>query len=381
MSLNNFQQSKQRRNFLEKELKVKFPQIAKAHIEEEENIYCENLIGETTTPLGVAGPIKIQSLQGSLKQKKDLIRQSFIPLATTEGALVASVNRGCKAINLSGVAKVFVKKTGTTRGPVYDTENLEKGLWFIDWLKKNEQEIKKEAEKTSSHLRYLKFYAKVVGGYTFIRFYFDCDEAMGMNMATIATEAINRWIEKKAKIRCLSITGNFCVDKKASWLNFLLGRGQELWAEVSLKKEIINRVLKTSGEKMFEVWLGKNLIGSILSGSISYNGHFANIVAAYFLATGQDLAHVIEGSLGITTTKLLPNGDLYFAIYLPAVMLAMVGGGTKLKIKKEAIAITQAKNSRELAEVLGAAVLAGEISLLASLAEGSLARAHQKLGR
>jgi hydroxymethylglutaryl-CoA reductase (NADPH) len=295
--------------------------------------------------------------------------------------LVASVNRGCKAINLSGGAKVFVKKVGATRGPVYFTENLEKGFWFVDWLKKNEGKIKKTTEETSHHLKLLRWESKVIGPYTFVRFYFDTEEAMGMNMVTIAVEAINRFIEKEAGVKCLSLSGNFCIDKKPAWVNFIGGRGFEIRAETVLTKKVLKEVLKTEAEKVFEVWLTKCLLGSGLSGSLAFNSHFANMIAAFFAATGQDLAHVVEGSMGITTTKLLSAGHLYFSVYLPSIMLGTVGGGMNLKIKQEAIKITQAKNSQELAGVLAGAVLAGEISLLASLAEGSLAKTHQNLGR
>jgi hydroxymethylglutaryl-CoA reductase (NADPH) len=123
------------------------------------------------------------------------------------------------------------------------------------------------------------------------------------------------------------------------------------------------------------------MLGSAMSGSLGFNAHYANIVAAFFAATGQDIAHTVEGSMGITTAKVLKNGDLYFSVYLPAVMLGTVGGGTNLATQKEAISITGAKKSAELAEVLGGAVLAGELSLLSSLEEGSLAKSHQKLGR
>jgi len=374
MKLSQFKTPETRRKFLEEELRIKLPQIKKAHLEEEKKIRCENLIGETTLPLGVAGPLRVKS-------SKLKVKSYYLPLATTEGALVASVNRGCKAINLSGGAKVFVKKVGATRGPVYFTENLEKGFWFVDWLKKNEEEIKKTAEETSHHLKLLRWETKVVGPYTFVRFYFDSQDAMGMNMVTIAVEAINRFIEKEAGIKCLSLSGNFCIDKKPAWVNFIGGRGFEIWAETVLTKKVLKEVLKTEAEKVFEVWLTKCLLGSGLSGSLAFNSHFANMIAAFFAATGQDLAHVVEGSMGITTTKLLSAGHLYFSVYLPSIMLGTVGGGMNLKIKQEAIKITQAKNSQELAGVLAGAVLAGEISLLASLAEVSLAKTHQNLGR
>ncbi|EKE14248.1 MAG: hypothetical protein ACD_12C00604G0001 [uncultured bacterium] len=374
MNLKDFKTTNERREFLEKALKIKLENISKAHVDDEETIHCENLIGSTILPLGVAGPLIIQN-------SKFRIQNYFIPLATTEGALIASVSRGCKAINLSGGTTAFVEKVGTTRGPVFETSGLKESIEFKRWLEDNFNLLKVETEKTSSYLKLKKLGTRIAGKYVYVRFYFDTQDAMGMNMVTIATSSINRLIESKTKIKCLSISGNFCIDKKPAWLNFLSGRGKRVWAEAILKKEVVNDVLKTTPEEFFEVWLSKCMIGSAMSGSLGFNAHFANIVAAFFAATGQDLAHVVEGSMGITTSKVLKNGDLYVSIYLPVVMIGTVGGGTKIKTKQEALSIIGAKNSIELAEALGGAVLAGEISLLASLAEGTLACAHKKLGR
>jgi hydroxymethylglutaryl-CoA reductase (NADPH) len=204
---------------------------------------------------------------------------------------------------------------------------------------------------------------------------------MGMNMATIATDKIAELIEEEVGVKCISVAGNFDIDKKPAWINFINNRGFKVWAEVIVSKQTVKSVLKTTPEGIFEVWLAKCMLGSAMSGSLGFNAHYANIVAAFFAATGQDIAHTVEGSMGITTAKVLKNGDLYFSVYLPAVMLGTVGGGTNLATQKEAISITGAKKSAELAEVLGGAVLAGELSLLSSLEEGSLAKAHQKLGR
>lgn len=373
MTLKDFKITKERREYLEKSLNIKLDEIGRHHLNEV-GLHCENMIGSTSLPLGVAGPLKIQN--------SEFRTQSYyIPLATTEGALVASVSRGCKAINLSGGATTFVENVGVTRGPVYETSGLGESFKFKDWLDNNFNLLKIEAEKTSSHLKLLKYETIIVGNNVFVRYYFNTEDAMGMNMVTIATTAINQLIESKTKVRCLSVSGNFCIDKKPAWLNFLSGRGKRVWAEIILKKEVVSQVLKTTPEKFFDVWLAKCMIGSAMSGSLGFNAHFANIVAAFFAATGQDLAHVVEGSIGVTTVKILKNGDLYVSVYLPAVMIGKIGGGTKLKVKQEALSIIGAKNSVELAGVLGGAVLAGEISLLASLAEGTLAKTHEKLGR
>ncbi len=378
MNLKDFKTAKERRKFLEEKLKIKLENIAKAFVDEEKTIHCENLIGATTLPLGVAGPLKISNFNLPAGEQ---ISNYYIPLATTEGALVASVSRGCKAINLSGGTRAYVENVGATRGPVFETSGIKESITFNNWLDENFNLLKSEAEKTSFHLRLKKLETKVVGRYVYVRFYFDTQDAMGLNMITIATDSINQSIEKKTGIKCLSISGNYCIDKKASWLNFINNRGFAGWAEVILSKKVIKDVLKSNAQNIFEVWLAKCMIGSSLSGSLGFNAHFANVIAAFFAATGQDLAHVVEGSLGMTIVKALENGDLYFSIYMPSIMIGTVGGGTKLKTKQEALSIIGVKTSTELAAVLAGTVLAGEISLLSSLEEGTLAKVHQKLGR
>ena len=158
-------------------------------------------------------------------------------------------------------------------------------------------------------------------------------------------------------------------------------RGAKAWAEVTVSAPVLDSVLKTNAQGLFDVWLGKCMLGSAMSGSIGFNAHYANVIAAVYAATGQDLAHVVEGSTGITTAKVLPEGALYFSVYLPALMTGTVGGGTGLSTQKEARAITATQDVMEFTELVAGAVLAGELSLLASLAEGSLAGAHGRLGR
>lgn len=373
MKLNELKTTDARRKYLEKTLKVNLKNIQKCHLEDEKDIHCENLIGATSIPLGVVGPLQV-------KNEKLKVKSYFVPLATTEGALVASVNRGCRAIELSGGAMIVVEQVGVTRGPVFETKGIFESLKFKKWLDDNFNLLKNTAEKTSSHLKLKKIETTTISCYVYVRFYFDTQDAMGMNMVTIATDLMSQIIKNKTTIKCLSISGNFCVDKKPSWLNFISGRGKKVWAEVILKERVIKEILKTTPEGLYDIWLSKCLIGSIISGSLGFNAHFANIVAAFFAATGQDLAHVVEGSLGITTVKIIKK-DLYVSVYLPDIMIGTVGGGTKLKIKKEALSIMGVKNSSELAEVLGGVVLAGEISLLTSLSEGSLAKVHKRLGR
>ncbi len=373
MKLSEFKDPAKLRRHLEKIRKIKLNKINQAFVSRGEKITCENLIGETTLPLGIAGPLSIKLLES--------YKNYYIPLATTEGALVASVSRGCKAINAAGGTKVTVDFVGISRGPVFLTSGIEESQWLTQWLQDNYTQLKRAAESTSTYLKLTKIETKIIGCYVYVRFYFDTSLAMGMNMATIATERIIKLINNQTKIRCLSLTGNYCVDKKPAWLNFIKGRGRTVWAEVILTEQIIEKILKTDLNRLFEVWLTKCLIGSAISGAIGFNAHYANVVAGFYAATGQDLAHVVEGSLGITTMRIIDEQHLYVSVYLPDILIGIVGGGTNLQIKKEGLSIISAQSSEELAAVLGGAVLAGEISLLASLAEESLATAHKKLGR
>ncbi|MBI1863540.1 hydroxymethylglutaryl-CoA reductase [Candidatus Microgenomates bacterium] len=373
MKLSEFTDHKTRRESLERELRTKLPTIDHALVDDTNSIHCENLIGATSIPLGVAGPLDVIG--------DEVRRPAYVPLATTEGALVASVSRGCKALNEAGGARVNVYKTGTTRGPVFYTESVAHGQEFLDWAQEHVDEIVKEVEKTSSHILLTNLEAKLIGSYAYLRLYFDTSDAMGMNMVTIATQAVIDYVEKNTKVRSIAIAGNFDVDKKAAWLNSIYGRGFQGWADVVIPENTLKKTLKASAEQIFDVWLAKCMIGSAISGSMGFNAQFANVVAAIFAATGQDLAHVVEGSLGITTMKVINGKNLYVSVYLPSLMVGTVGGGTQLTSKKEALSIMGVKSVAELAEIITGAVLAGEVSLLASLAEGSLAKAHEKLGR
>ncbi|MDP2632864.1 MAG: hydroxymethylglutaryl-CoA reductase [Candidatus Curtissbacteria bacterium] len=378
VSLREIGSAKARRIFLEKELKIELPQISQFNFDEQEvtgrNV--ENLIGATQVPLAVAGPITIHSALRTM--------HSYIPLATTEGALTASISRGCKAISLSGGADILIENVGITRGPVFKTKSITHSKKTKDFIEKNLSKLNTVAQKTSSHLRLTKADTTIIANNLFVRFYFDTKDAMGMNMATFATDEIIKVIEAKTGAKCLSIAGNFDIDKKPAWLNFISGRGKRAWAQVTIKKDILSSILKITPEKLAEVVRVKCQLGSIASGSIGFNAHYANIIAAIFTACGQDIAHTVEGSLGVTTAEVDEKGDLVFSVYLPSLVIGSVGGGTHLPTQKEALSVMGIAGQGDVlkfAEVVAATVLAGELSLLASLAQGTLATAHKKLGR
>lgn len=376
MNLRGFSSAAQRRSAVEEKCAVQLKNVGIFSFDEQtaSSKHCENLIGATQIPLGVAGPLLVTGDQAN--------GEYIIPMATTEGALIASVSRGCKAITESGGSLVYAVSSGQTRGPVFEVKTLQERKKLFSWIKKNEENIKKTAEKTSSHLKVTKITIRAVAHYLFIRFSFATGDAMGMNMVTIATDAITKLIESETRSVCLAVAGNFDIDKKPAWLNVINNRGMVVWAECVIPKETVESVLKTTAEKIFDVWLSKCMVGSAMSGSLGFNAQFANVIAAIFIATGQDPAHVVEGSTGITTVKAMSNGDLYVSVYLPSLLVGTVGGGTTLATQQEALKILGVIGKTEaFAEVVGSAVLAGEISLLSSLSEGSLSKAHRTLGR
>lgn len=343
--------------------------------------HCENFIGAAQVPIGVAGPLHVRGdyVDGDV----------WLPLATTEGALIASINRGCSAICAAGGAVASVEDVGMTRAPVFVTSGVRQTRQFLDWVRQNEDAIRETAEGTSRFLRLVDLKPYAFGTTVFLRFRFRSGDAMGMNMATIACDrVVHQLIEPATSTRCVALSGNYCVDKKPAAVNFQEGRGKRIHAEVVLGAEVLAR-LKTDAASLLEVQYRKNLLGSIAAGSTGFNAHYANVLAAFFLATGQDAAHVVEGSIGVTCIE--PRGDagVIASVFMPDVPLAAVGGGTALDTQSEALRLIGVTPDparpgaavMRLAEILGAAVLAGELSLMAAFTSQDLASAHERLAR
>ncbi len=344
--------------------------------------HCENLIGVAQIPVGIAGPLLVRGEQ--------VDGEVYVPLATTEGALIASINRGCSAVRAAGGVAVYVEDVGMTRAPVFRSSGLQQTREFLQWVTDNDDAIRSVAEGTSRFLRLVDIRPYAFGTTIFLRFRFRSGDAMGMNMATIACDQLVReLIEPATGVRCVALSGNYCVDKKPAAINFQEGRGKRIHAQVTLDEAVLAR-LKTNAADLLEVQYRKNLLGSIAAGSIGFNAHVANVLSAVFLATGQDPAHVVEGSMGITSIEPCEGGGgVVASMYLPAVPLAAIGGGTALDTQREALAVLGVAPQPDrpgaavlrLAEILGAAVLAGELSLLAAFTSQDLAGAHKRLGR
>ena len=342
----------------------------------------ENSIGIVQIPMGIAGPLKVKGEYAD--------GEYLIPLATTEGALVASVSRGISTINKSGGASSTILKKGTTRGPVLKAPDSRKAKEVADWVNANKAEIKKIVEATDPFIKFVDVVPYQVANNLFLRFIYDTGDAMGMNMVTVATDKTLAEIEKKFPFLVhIALSGNMCIDKKPSALTLIEGRGISIVSEIVIPKEIVSKMLKATPEGIADVCYRKNLLGSAKAGSYGFNAHFANIVGALFLACGQDEAHIVEGSHGFTTAEVTEEGDLYAAVTLPALMVGTIGGGTGVDTQMEALKIIgvfggakeAGRNSKTFAEIVAATVLAGEISLMGALAARHLTQAHVRLNR
>ena len=368
-----------RLRFIEEETGVSLEYTGRYTIPEEYAVKhnIENMIGCIQIPAGVAGPLAV---------KGEYARGAFyIPLATTEGALAASVNRGCSAVSKAGGADARVFSDGMSRAPVFAADNISHAADAASWIENNLPLLKEAAEKTTSHGKLKSAAVYTAGCSVYVRMVFDTGLSMGMNMATIAAEAAAKVISENTGLRLVASSGNLCCDKKPAAVNLIEGRGKTVSAGVFLTDEILKSVLKTDAESLFEVHMRKNMEGSARAGAFGFNAHAANIIAAVFIAAGQDPAHVVEGSSCITTAELR-EGGLYVAVTLPSLQIGVLGGGTVLPCQHECITMLgcadgNENSAKKFAEIIASAVLAGEISLLSALAAGTLGSSHKKLAR
>ena len=366
-----------RRTYIETETKTTLTAIGSYTIPSENAVKrnIENMIGCVQIPVGVAGPLRIKGTYAD--------GEYWIPLATTEGALVASINRGASAITKAGGADARIFADGMSRAPVFAAKDIPHAYDAVHWIENNFELIKEEAEKTTSHGKLTAITSATAGTSVYVRMVFATGDAMGMNMATIAAEAAAKVIEEHTGMKLIASSGNFCCDKKPAAVNTVLGRGKTVSAGIFLKDEIIKDVLKTDADALIEVNTRKNLVGSARAASLGFNAHAANTIAALFLATGQDAAHVVEASTALTTVDKAAGG-VYVSVTIPDLPVGTVGGGTGLPCQQEALSMlgcTGDNTAGKFAEITAAAVLAGELSLLSALAEGNLGKAHQTLGR
>ncbi|KAF4074520.1 hypothetical protein AMELA_G00240270 [Ameiurus melas] len=345
---------------------------------------CENIIGYMPVPVGVAGPLLLDG------------KQFQVPLATTEGCLVASTNRGCRAIALAGGVSSRLLADGMTRGPVVRLPSACKAAEVKGWLESPEgyKCIKEAFDHTSRFARLEKLLVGLASRNLYIRFQSQTGDAMGMNMISKGTEqALARLKEEFPELQVLAVSGNYCTDKKPAAINWIEGRGKSVVCEAIIPAQVVREVLKTNTEALVDLNINKNLVGSAMAGSIGgYNAHAANVVAAIYIACGQDPAQTVGSSNCITLMETSgPTGeDLYISCTMPSIELGTVGGGTNLAPQQACLQMLgvqgasetcPGENARQLARVVCATVLAGEISLMAALAAGQLVKSHMTHNR
>jgi hydroxymethylglutaryl-CoA reductase (NADPH) len=340
----------------------------------------ENMVGGAQLPMGVAGPVPVDGGAAS--------GEYYLPMATTEGALVASVNRGLSAVRAAGGSTARVTDSGMTRAPVLRVAGVAEAAAVTEWVETHTDTLREAAESTTSHGELLAVDPYVVGDSVFLRFVYDTKDAMGMNMATIATREASELVERETPAELVALSGNLCSDKKPAAINAIEGRGRTVSADVAIDRETVEDRFDTTPEAMVEGNTRKNLIGSAKAASLGFNAHAANTVAAVFLATGQDAAQVVEGANAITTMETR-DGDLYASISFSSLEVGTVGGGTTLPTQSEALDMLglggggdpPGDNADALAEVIAVGALAGELSLIGAFCSRHLASAHEELGR
>lgn len=345
------------------------------HAQLEGNI--ENFVGMTQIPTGIAGPMCVNG--------SDAKGDFFVPLATTEGALIASYSRGMKACRMSGSITSVCFLEGVQRSPYFKFESMTEMGKFVLWVLEELDSFKEIVKASSNYAELNDLKVGVEGNSVILTFEYTTGDAAGQNMVTICTQAICDHILQHTPITptCWFIESNYSGDKKATARSFGNVRGKKVSSEIVLQKEIVQKVLKAEPSQMVEYWRASTL-GVIQSGSIGAQGHVANGLTALFLACGQDVACISEASIGITRMELTNAGDLYAAVTLPGLIVGTVGGGTQLPTQKECLQMMDclgAGKARKFAEICGALVLSGEISIAAAMSAGHFSRAHEQLGR
>lgn len=337
----------------------------------------ENMIGTVKVPVGVAGPLRVNGshAQGAYQ----------VPLATTEATLVASYHRGCKLISAAGGCRALLIDEGVRRAPGFAFQNLNQVSEFVTWVRANFAKLQAAAASSTRFGELIDLHVDIEGNHVYLGFEYLVGDAAGQNMVTIATQETCDYILTHCPVKPQYhfIEANLSGDKKASALSFRSVRGKKVSAEIELPASLVKSHLHTTVEHMVDYWR-MSAIGGVLSGSIGIQGHYANGLAALYIACGQDVACVAESAVGVTRFELTPDGDLYAAVTLPSLPVGTVGGGTGLPSQQaclELMNLAGAGKARAFAEVTAGLMLAGELSIIGALSAGHFVGAHKRLAR
>ena len=337
----------------------------------------ENFTGVAQVPIGIAGPLAVngEHAQGNF----------YIPLATAEGTLVASYNRGMKLTREAGGVTVSVVDDAIQRAPAFGFDSAREAREFGAWVEDNFEAIKERAEASTQIGKLSRIEQYAASRFRYLRFNFTSGDAAGQNMSGKATAAACEWIREQydEQIRYFQLEANFATDKKASQVNTLHTRGKRVVAEVTLPGDLVESHLNTSTELIYRARQVSHL-GGFMAGVNNNGSHSANAIAAMFIATGQDAGNLAESSTAMAYAELLPDGGYYYSITIPSLIVATYGGGTGLPTQRECLDLLGCYgkgNVRKLAEIVGATVLCGELSLGAAVVAEEWVDAHDRLGR
>jgi hydroxymethylglutaryl-CoA reductase (NADPH) len=337
----------------------------------------ENYIGTLRIPVGVAGPLRVNGFFAGADY--------LLPLATTEAALVASFDRGAHVITEAGGCAALLLNEGVMRAPGFAFRTLADAGTFVLWAMQELDNFRVAASTTTSHGRLQDVRFTIEGNHVYLQLEFSTGAAAGQNMVTIATDAVCRYIREHTPVapEHMFVEANLSGDKKASVQSFLTVRGRKVSAEVTLPAALVLKRLHTTPQMMERYWR-MSALGGVMSGTIGVQGHYANGLAALYLATGQDAACVAESAVGVTRMEVTEEGALYASVTLPAIIVGTVGGGTGLPGQRaclELMGLHRPEDAPALAEVCGALALAGEISIIGALSAQEFTRAHARLAR
>jgi hydroxymethylglutaryl-CoA reductase (NADPH) len=336
----------------------------------------ENFTGVAQVPIGIAGPLRVNGefAQGDF----------YVPLATTEGTLVASYNRGMRVLAESGGVTATVVKRSMQRAPVFMFETARQARDFGEWVTQNHDLIRAAAESTTRSGRLIEIEQYALANMLHLRFNYTTGDAAGQNMTGKATWAACEWIRETHPAHPkYMLSGSLDTDKKHSAINTLRTRGRRVVAEAVIRRDVLQRLMRVDTTTLFRARQVSNA-GALLAGS-AYNGpHAANGIAAMFIACGQDVANVAESHAGITYAQLLENGDYYWSITLPSLIVASYGGGTGLPTQRECLEMIGCYGTGKadkFAEIVAAVVLAGDISLGSAVLADEWVTSHERMGR
>ncbi|HTD35662.1 MAG TPA: hydroxymethylglutaryl-CoA reductase [Candidatus Elarobacter sp.] len=360
---------------------TEFPRLSAAEPADDPAVYArnvENYIGTVRVPVGIAGPLAVHggAAHGTY----------YVPLATTEAALVASYSRGAQLLTRAGGCTARVLDARMRRAPVLRFETLRESTLAALWVRENGDALRAAAESTSRHARLLGTETIVEGNHLYLDCAFATGEAAGQNMVTLATEALCAELVARLPVRprSFAVESNASGDKKAAARAMLATRGRRVCAEAIVPAALLEERLRVTPAALDAYWR-TGAVAAAMTGTVGMQGMYANALAAFYLATGQDVACVAESAVGITRFELARDGALYASVTMPNVVVATVGGGTALPTQRAAARLLAREGeppcADALAEIVAATALAGEISLVASLCAQEFACAHRRFAR